>query len=198
MGLMTEPQVVTLTAADSDRAIATVVSAFSTDPMARWFLRDQHIYYRYFPEIIVAVAGQSFALGSAFGVDGCSGVALWLPPGVSSDGESMATLFEKTTPVADREESNAFSRLRATYRLEEPHWHLAMLAVDPDRQANGYGSALLDHAESLLDAAGALSTLEATTLRSKALYERHGFEAQGRVQYGSSPVMWPMVRRPRG
>lgn len=39
--------------------------------------------------------------------------------------------------------------------------------------------------------------LEASSPRNKALYERHGFEATGVIQAGSSPPMWPMVRTPR-
>jgi len=30
------------------------------------------------------------------------------------------------------------------------------------------------------------------------LYERFGFEALGVIQAGTSPPMWPMLRKPRG
>ncbi len=39
--------------------------------------------------------------------------------------------------------------------------------------------------------------LEATSERNKRLYERHGFEATGVIQSGSSPPLWPMLHKPR-
>jgi hypothetical protein len=39
--------------------------------------------------------------------------------------------------------------------------------------------------------------LEATSARNLPLYQRHGFEALGTIQAGDSPVITPMLRRPR-
>ena len=50
----------------------------------------------------------------------------------------------------------------------------------------------------IVDEQGMPAYLEATTERNKRLYERYGFEVTGEIQYGSSPAMWPMYRKPRG
>ncbi len=47
------------------------------------------------------------------------------------------------------------------------------------------------------DTDGALFYLEATSPLNKSLYERHGFEEIGVIQFGTSPPLWPMLRKPR-
>jgi hypothetical protein len=39
--------------------------------------------------------------------------------------------------------------------------------------------------------------LESTSPGSVRLYQRHGFELLGTIQVGSSPQLFPMVRKPR-
>ncbi len=56
---------------------------------------------------------------------------------------------------------------------------------------------LLRHQLKICDRDGALAYLESSNPRNIALYERHGFEALGRIQAGTSPTMVPMLRKPR-
>ena len=79
----------------------------------------------------------------------------------------------------------------------EPHWHLPMIGVDPSRQGQGRGSALLRHALERCDRESALAYLESSSPANIPLYERFGFELIGTIQSGSSPQLWPMVRVPR-
>ncbi len=83
------------------------------------------------------------------------------------------------------------------YHPSEPHWYLSLLGVDPLHQNQGYGSALLRHGLSRCDHDHTLAYLEASSPRSLPLYERHGFELLGTVQVGTSPLIFPMRRRPR-
>ena len=48
-----------------------------------------------------------------------------------------------------------------------------------------------------LDRDGEAAYLESTTLRSRALYERHGFECFGEITLPDGPTMWQMWRAPR-
>jgi ribosomal protein S18 acetylase RimI-like enzyme len=57
----------------------------------------------------------------------------------------------------------------------EPHWHLQFMAVHPDAQNQGLGSALLRHTHAELDAAGVPEYLEATNEQNIRLYRRHGY-----------------------
>ena len=65
-----------------DHAIATLVLAFSTDPVARWMYDDPHQYLRHIPRLFKALGTAAFESGAAHRTGDGFGVALWLPPGV--------------------------------------------------------------------------------------------------------------------
>jgi GNAT superfamily N-acetyltransferase len=61
------------------------------------------------------------------------------------------------------------------YQPPEPHWLLQFMAVHPDRQGQGLGSALMRRTHAELDAAGIPQYLEATNADNIRLYRRHGY-----------------------
>jgi hypothetical protein len=73
---MTRARIKTVTAAGEEAAINVVVLAFSADPPARWLYPDPQQYSVNFPNFVRAFGGQAFEQGSAYSIDGCSGVAL--------------------------------------------------------------------------------------------------------------------------
>jgi ribosomal protein S18 acetylase RimI-like enzyme len=79
----------------------------------------------------------------------------------------------------------------------EPHWYLPMIGVDPAHQRQGYGSALLEHTLLACDRDHKPAYLESSSPRSIPLYKQHGFELVGTIQVGSSPPLFPMLRRPQ-
>jgi ribosomal protein S18 acetylase RimI-like enzyme len=89
-----------------------------------------------------------------------------------------------------------FEQMEA-FHPREVHWHLPLIGVDPSHQGQGIGSALLRHVLSACDKQKVLAYLEATSSRNILLYERHGFEALGRIQVADAPPVVPMVRKPR-
>ncbi|MFF5210961.1 GNAT family N-acetyltransferase [Streptosporangium sp. NPDC000396] len=79
----------------------------------------------------------------------------------------------------------------------EPHLYLPCMGVISGRQGAGLGSAMLRHRLERADADGLAAYLEASTPRSRALYQRHGFEDLGEpVRVADSPLLWPMWRPP--
>jgi GNAT superfamily N-acetyltransferase len=184
-------------ATDEDRAIATITMAFTNDPVARWIFRDANVYLTYCPPFVKAMGSAAFANGSADSIGDCGGVALWLPPGVAPDEETMGAVAEEAVPAADQEEVFGFLGQMDEFHPTEPHWYLPLIGVDVTRQGRGYGSALLRHALERCDRDHLPAYLEATSPLNKPLYERHGFEELGAIQAGSSPPMWPMQRKPR-
>ena len=184
-------------AADEDRAIATLTMAFSRDPVARWFLPDAARYLTYWPRVLQAFGGPAFAQGTADAIDDCGGVALWLPPGVAPDEETLGALTVEAVPTDDQDEVFGFMEQMGEFHPTEPHWYLPFIGVDVTKQGRGYGSALLRHALERCDRDGLSAYLDATSPLNKPLYERHGFEELGVIQAGNSPPMWPMQRTPR-
>lgn len=184
-------------AADEDRAVATITAAFAKDPVVRWFIRDDGRYAKYFPPFVKVFGGAAFANGSADTVADTAGVALWLPPGVGPDEEKMGELAAQAVPEDEQEERFAFMGQMGEYHPTYEHWYLPVIGVDPAQRGNGLGSMLLRHALQRADRDHLPAYLEASSPDNKRLYERHGFEEIGVIQHGSSPPMWPMLRKAR-
>jgi ribosomal protein S18 acetylase RimI-like enzyme len=195
--MATDQQTNVSPATDEDRAIATITMAFSNDPVARWVLRDPDLYLTYWPRVVKAFGGAAFAKGTADSIDDCGGVALWLPPGVAPDEETMGTLAAEAVPAGDQEAVFGFMGQMGEFHPTEPHWYLPFIGVDVTRQSRGYGSALLRFALERCDRDRMTAYLEATSPLNRPLYERHGFEELGMIQEDNSPPMWPMHRKPR-
>ncbi|WP_018680437.1 GNAT family N-acetyltransferase [Actinokineospora enzanensis] len=108
-----------------------------------------------------------------------------------------ARVAAATGRYADR--FRALDHAFESHHPAEPHHHLALLAVDPDRQGQGLGAALLAEHHARLDAAGVDAFLEASTVDSVRLYERHGYRALGEPYRlaADGPRMWPLWRTAR-
>jgi ribosomal protein S18 acetylase RimI-like enzyme len=187
----------TATATDAERAVAVLVLAFDADPVVRWLYPAPQQYLTYWPDFVRAFGGRAFDHGTAHHAEGYAGAALWLPPGVHSDDDVLGALLQRSVAERDQEEVFAVLEQMEGYHPSGPHWYLAIIGVDPTRQGQGYGSALLTHALAQCDRDGMLAYLESSSPGSKALYERHGFEVLGTIQVGASPPIWPMLRKPR-
>lgn len=193
---MTTISLKTATASDQDQTIDTIVLAFSADPMARWSYPDPHHYLRYFPDLVRKLGGKAFEHGAAYYVDGFSGAALWLPPDIHPQEEELIALAQK--PISERKQKEMFSLFeqRGSYHPTEPHWYLPFIGVDPAQQGNGYGSALMEYGLIPCDRDHKLAYLESSNPRNIPLYQRHGFKVLGTIQVGSSPPLFPMLRKP--
>jgi ribosomal protein S18 acetylase RimI-like enzyme len=194
--IMTTPRIKTVTAGEEEAAINVVVRAFSADPAARWLYPDPHQYSVNFPNFVRAFGGEAIEQGSAYSIDGCSGVALWLPPDVHSDEEAIAGLIQRTVSNQRQEDIFALLGQMGGYHPSEPHWYLPLIGVDPALQGKGYGSRLMEHALSRCDRDKQLAYLESSNPKNIRLYERHGFELLGTIQVGGSPPIFPMLRKP--
>jgi GNAT superfamily N-acetyltransferase len=193
---MTAPIVETATAANAGAIFDVLTLAFTDDPMTRWTWPDGPLFLATFPGFAKAFGGVAFDHGSAHHV-GRAAAALWLPPGVGPDETELDRILEKTTPETVTADGTRLMEQMARHHPTEPHWYLPLIGVDPAHRGKGLGGALLSHALATCDRDGALAYLESTNPRNIPLYERHGFERLATIQYGSSPPMVPMLRKPR-
>ena len=187
----------TVASGDNERAIGTIMTAFTADPALRWVLPDPHQYLTHGPEFVRRFCGRAFDNQSGFVAEGFRGAALWLPPGVDSDSDRLEAWMDEAVAKEDQDKVSAFFDEMDKYHPHEPIWYLAMIGVDPARQGMGLGSALLAHALARVDREAKPAYLEATTESSRDLYARHGFEVIGTIQAADSPPMFPMVRKAR-
>ena len=181
---------------DRHTVIGVITLAFATDPMARWAFPDPATYLAVMPQLAAAFGGNGFRHGAAHLIEGGMGAAMWLPPGVAPDDETlMALTTAHALPDRIGDMTQIFEQMER-YHPQEPCWYLPLIGVDPAHQSRGCGSALLRHALARCDRDGVPAYLESSNPRNISLYLRHGFEALGNIQVGSSPTLVPMLRRP--
>ncbi|SEP44066.1 Acetyltransferase (GNAT) family protein [Rhodospirillales bacterium URHD0017] len=192
---MTTHSVKAATADDEAAIFAVLTLAFSSDPATRWTWPEPRTFIEVFPRFAKAFGGAAFARGTAHSI-GRVGAALWLPPGARPDEEAMGALMQETADVATAVDGPKLMQQMASHHPKEPHWYLPLIGIDPACQGKGFGSILLKHATDICDRDGMPAYLESSNLANVPLYERHGFEAIGRIQVGGSPVFTPMLRRP--
>lgn len=187
---------ITLGADQAEKALATIVTAFASDPVSRWVLSQPAQYLSLFPLVVSHMGGRAFGEGSAFASGDLRAVALWLPPGVENDLEAVGEAFESggVMPPAD---APAFFEQMAHHHPLEPHWYLPFIGVDPGVQGKGLGATLMADALAHVDASGMPAYLESSNPRNVPFYERFGFRVTGRIQVGNSPLMTPMWRPAR-
>jgi ribosomal protein S18 acetylase RimI-like enzyme len=191
------PSIKSAMTTDEAAVIAVITLAFSTDPVARWAYPNPHQYLTHMPPMVKAFGGKAVAHGSAYFVDGYAGAALWLPPEVHPDEDELVGVIQRT--VAEREKGDllAVFEQMGSYHPHEPHWYVPLIGVEPTHQNHGYGSALMQHALLPCDRDQTLAYLESSNPRNIPLYQRHGFEVLGTIQVGTSPPLFPMLRKPR-
>jgi len=193
---MNPPQIFTADEENRDKVISSIVIGFSADPLGRWFLPDAASYLLSGP-FFNAFGGRAIDSGTAYVTDNYEGVALWMPPGIGPDEESLIPIIEATLPKEILEDVFAVFEAMAAYHPEYPCWYLPLIGVDPFYQGNGFGSQLMKHALKRVDEEGLPAYLESSNPRNISLYERYGFETMGQIQIGTSPLVTPMIRPSR-
>lgn len=184
-------------AQDRERVVSAIVLAFVCDPVARWAWPEPHDYLTYFTDFINVFGGKGFEHGTAHSVAEFSGGALWLPPGVQPNEEVLVSLMERSIDPERLQVVFAILEKMGGYHPAEPHWYLPLIGVEPAKQGRGLGTALLGYALKRIDREGRIAYLESTNPANIPLYQRHGFEVVGTIQVGDSPLLFPMIRRPR-
>jgi amino acid transporter/GNAT superfamily N-acetyltransferase len=187
---------------DPAEITALLTTTIGEGPVARWLTPDPVIrrvdspaYFDIFVEHVVQY-GEVYATADPVTGD-LVGVALWLPftapiPLPRDYDRRLKDVCGSSFDRA-RELDAAFDAHHPT----DPHHYLAFLAVRADRQSLGIGSALLARHHARVDPVGIPAYLEATDIRNRELYLRHGYTGQGIIRLPDGPPVWPMWRRPR-
>jgi ribosomal protein S18 acetylase RimI-like enzyme len=106
----------------------------------------------------------------------------------------LRTLLRQGLAVA-RRWREVFETLHERHPAE-PHWHLALLGVAPERQRRGVGSALLRQWLATVDERTTLVWLETDRAENVPFYEAAGFAVRQELVLRGVPV-WLMARPPR-
>lgn len=186
-----------VTASDIADVVAVEVLAFNTDPIARWLYPEPDQYLTYFPQFVRTFGGKAFEQNTAYYLDDYIGAALWFPPDIEADAELLIDLIQRSVAEQDQADLFDFLEQMGHYHPTEPHWYLAILGIEPNRQSKGYGATLIQNILQECDRTRTPAYLESSNRRNVRFYQRHGFEVIGTIQAGASPTMFPMIRYPQ-
>lgn len=189
------------TAGEGDRefVIRLLDEAFQDDPVSGWVFPDRAHRVATHHKLMGAFADVVLAEGRVDVTEDGAACALWLsvPADEHGDEEGPGQLREAVDPENERVE--LIGRLTAgIHPAGRAHEYLWMIAVAPGRQGEGLGTALIETVLDRCDREGIPAYLEASSARSRKLYERLGFELTGRpLDLPDGPQMWPMWREPQ-
>jgi ribosomal protein S18 acetylase RimI-like enzyme len=177
-----------------------LASAFAADPAFEWVWRDDPGLG---PEITRAFfrTFASFALeaGEVFADEATTGVAIWLPfdPADQHDDPALAEALAAACGPFSEKFGIVDGLMAAAHPTHASHAYLPFIGVAPQGQGQGVGGSLLAARLRDLDKQGVPAYLEATTIQSARLYERHGFQhRQATIDLPDGPSMYPMWREP--
>ena len=145
-------------------------------------------------------------LSTTYTTDDHAGVALWHPPGYTGAGfiDSLRLLPSVSRLAGGygrlREVSRAVAALeeRRRQHVPMPHYYLSALGVEPDRQGEGIGTALMQPVLERADREQRPCYLETAVARNVLLYERQGFAVVEELTLPATDVHgWLMRRIPK-
>ncbi|MEU6734433.1 GNAT family N-acetyltransferase [Streptomyces physcomitrii] len=187
--------------ADREAVTRLLDEAFRDDPVSSWVFPGREARLVKHPLLMGAFLDVALSEGYVDLAEDGSAAALWLsvPAGEPEEPDDGPALMRQAVDP-DNERVEAVGRLTAAaHPSERPHEYLMLIAVSPQRQGEGLGTALIQQVLERCDREGLPAYLEASSARSRGLYERLGFAFPGRtVDLPEGPPMWPMWREPRG
>lgn len=188
--------------AEAAQVKSVIARAFDDDPFVNWCVaQDKRRAGRVYDMMEMAYH-MAKAHDEVYTAEGVPGAAFWAPPGKNDLGmrQQMRMLPGMVRAMTLRRipaMSRAFNAIEKKHP-HEPHWYLSVLGVDPDRQGQGFGTALMQPILEVCDRDGVPAYLESSKEKNVPLYERNGFRVTEVFEApGGAPPMWLMWRDPR-
>jgi len=187
---------------DIPRLSEVLAQAFSTDPILNWAIRPDEGKMGALRDMFRRGIQGNLRYGEETTTTDLNACAIWAPP------EALNEPNNPLDPILTLPHLIGYSGLRRLRRMiafsnacekkrpSVPHQYLDIIGVHPDKQGQGYASALLCHTLRRLDAEGTPAYLESSNPRNNPLYQRLGFEITDEIQFSNGPKMWCMWRTP--
>ncbi|MFE9821870.1 GNAT family N-acetyltransferase [Streptomyces sp. NPDC005791] len=185
---------------DRDQVVRILEVAFHEDPVSSWVFPDEQHRRAVHGKFLGVFADVTLDGGRVDLLEDGTAAALWIsvPAGAPEEGEDTPALMRETADP-DNERAELVGRLTgAVHPHDRAHEYLLMIGVSPERQGEGIGETLMRKVLERCDREGVPAYLEASSGRSRGLYERLGFTFTGQtVDLPDGPSMWPMWREPQ-
>ena len=206
MTLTSRDEIVRLEAAQHQRARTALARAFFDYELMVYAAPDARRRKSGVTALYGAVLNDCFRWGEVYVTRDGTGAACWLPP-EAAQMSFMRQIRSGMLQLPFRFGLAAFNRLLAYDAMTEklhhehasaPHWYLSVIGVEPERQGQGVGGALMQPILVRADAENIACYLETHREPNVRLYERHGFEVVCRADVpGHRVPVIAMLRKPR-
>lgn len=189
-------------AADLPALAGMLARAFHDDPVSEWSCPPARLRAKTLRRFFRARLIQLETLGEVWMAGELAAAALWAAPGRwrTTPAEDLQLAITQLHPLV------VWRLPLVTYGLlgierahprRPPHWYLAVLGTEPERQGHGLGSAALQPILERCDQDGIGAYLECSKERNIAFYGRHGFQVTGELRLPRGPLIYAMWREPR-
>jgi ribosomal protein S18 acetylase RimI-like enzyme len=194
-------EIVSATTAEAALVAGLIATAFHDLEVARWQIPDDNQRRALFPAMFEEYVHHALECGSVEMAADLTAAAVWTvetgepkPVPKAPEGRMASALGDAAEKVHEFDLALHEHEPDGT-RFEK----LALLAVRPGCQNQGFGSALLAYHLSDLDRRLVPAYLEASNKTSRELYRRYGFRDHGEpIKLPHGPLMFPMWREPPG
>ncbi|MCX4964736.1 GNAT family N-acetyltransferase [Streptomyces sp. NBC_00654] len=186
-------------ARDRDLVVSVLEEAFHHDPVSSWVFPEEEHRRAVHGKFLGVFVDVTLTEGRIDVLEDGTAAALWLPvPAGEPEEEDPTPALMRRTADPGNERCELVGRLTgAIHPHDRAHEYLLMIGVSPGHQGEGLGAALIEQVLERCDRDGVPAYLEASSARSRSLYERLGFTFMGTtVELPDGPSMWPMWREP--
>ena len=198
---MGTPDVRTANGSDVHQLSEMLARAFASDSIAKHVLPDDSFRQQGLGRVYRLYFKVFLRHGACYTNTGLEGAALWLPPGKYplSLIEHLSLLPGMTRALGLWKVPNALgvlNHLEKMHPIDRKYWYLGVLGVEPSRQRNGIGNALIQPVLGLCNEDGVGAYLETGTESNLAFYATHGFKAMHESRIPNGPRVWGLWRDP--
>jgi GNAT superfamily N-acetyltransferase len=186
--------------ADLDPLCAALARAFDDDPVMAWMFPDDGTRLERNERFFKLRVRGLLSRDEVYTTDEHAGAACWAEPGRWEMGPIEGFRFALRVAAMTRTRTPVLARgwqVVDNAHPREPHWYLAILGTEPNRQGEGIGSALLQPVLDDCDRNEVPAYLESSKEENLAFYARHGFRVTDELTLPEGPPIWPMWREPR-
>ncbi|MEU8263994.1 N-acetyltransferase [Micromonospora sp. NPDC048999] len=181
--------------ADKDSVAALIADALHPTPLAAWLVPDPPQRRQVLTNVVGIWVEHAMFFGDIHLTDDFTATTVGfhryrpIPPPTNHHNQ----VTDAAGPHAHRFE--LLDSLLSTKQPTEPHHHLAYLAVRPDAQNAGRGTAMLTHHQTRLDR---IELPSWTTILdgNEALLARYGYTPRPAITLPDGPTLHPMRRNP--
>jgi ribosomal protein S18 acetylase RimI-like enzyme len=193
------PAVRKATRDDLPHLAAVLARAFLDDPVTVWAFRGERTRLRWAERLFRARLAGLLDQDETYTTADVAGGALWALP---NQWRPRAGEIVRYFPLVRGVGRHLVEVIRGFDRMERvhpksPHYYLAVLGTEPERQGEGIGSALIRPVLEECDVQEIPAYLESSKEHNLAFYARHGFRVTGEIELPNGPPVWLMWRDPR-